>query len=112
MKNTFFTNFLSAEGTLSRSLMAMGANKKNIRYSMIIEGLCLLIFGAIPALIVYLNLLHAEVLDTWRLEASFGRIMIALSSSVIVIVAIIVSSIYQPANQAASIPPVEALRDE
>ena len=92
--------------------MAMGASKNTIRYSMIVEGLCLLLISAIPALIVYLNLLNADVLDTARLQASFERIMIAFLSSLIVIVIIIVSSIYQPANQAASVPPVEALRDE
>lgn len=92
--------------------MAMGASKKTIRYAMIVEGLCLLLIAILPSLVVYLNLLTADVLDTWRLQASFERIMIALSSSLLVIVVIIISSIYQPANQAASIPPVEALRDE
>ena len=92
--------------------MAMGASKTVISWSMIIEGLCLLLIAILPAFIIYFNLLHADVLDTARLPFSAGRIMVAFGSSLLIIIAIIVSGTYQPAMQAASTPPVEALRDE
>ena len=92
--------------------MAMGASKKTISLSMIIEGFCLLIISILPALIIYVNLLRAEVLDITRLDFTSGRIMVALGTSLLIIILIIVGGIYQPAVQAASTPPVDALRDE
>ena len=92
--------------------MAMGASKKMISYSMIIEGLCLLSITILPAFIIYINMLNADILDTWRLTFTFGRVMVAFGSSLLLIIVIIVGGIYQPATQAASIPPVDALRDE
>jgi hypothetical protein len=92
--------------------MAMGANKKTIRYSMIAEGLCLLFITIIPAFIVYLNLLNAEVLDVRRLPFTSGRVIVAFLSSLVIIIIIIAGGIYQPASRAASTPPVDALRDE
>jgi len=92
--------------------MAMGASKKTISFSMIVEGFCLLLVSILPALIIYINLLIAEVLDVARLDFTLGRVMIALGASLLIIVIIIVGGIYQPAMQAASTPPVDALRDE
>ena len=92
--------------------MAMGANKSMIRYSMIAEGLCLLIIALIPSFIIYINLLNAEVLNAGNLPFTFDRVMIVLTSSLLIIITIIISGIYQPASHAASTPPVDALRDE
>ena len=92
--------------------MAMGASKNTISFTMIIEGFCLLLVSILPALIIYVNLLIAEVLDIARLDFTLGRVMIALGASLFIIVIIIVGGIYQPAMQAASTPPVDALRDE
>ena len=92
--------------------MAMGASKMTIGFSMIVEGFCLLLISIFPAFLIYYNLLNAEVLDVARLELSFGRVMVALGSSLLIIIMIIVGAIYQPAMQAASTQPVDALRDE
>ena len=92
--------------------MAMGASKNTISTSLIVEGFCLLLVSILPALIIYVNLLNAEVLDVARLDFTLGRVMIALGASLFIIVIIIVGGIYQPAMQAASTPPVDALRDE
>ena len=92
--------------------MAMGASKKTISYSMIVEGLCLLSIAILPAFIIYINLLNEGILDTWRMAFTLGRVMVASGSSLLIIIIIIVGGIYQPAIRAASIPPVDALRDE
>ena len=92
--------------------MAMGASKKSISFSMMLEGLCLLLISILPAFIVYFNLLNAEVLNVARLDFTVGRVLIATGTSLLTIIIIIVGGIYQPAMQAASTPPVEALRDE
>jgi putative ABC transport system permease protein len=92
--------------------MAMGADKRMIRQCTILEGLCLLALAVPPAYLVYINLLAADVLDTYRLPFTFGRTMIALLSTLLIASAMIAGGTYWPANRAASIQPVEALRDE
>lgn len=92
--------------------MAMGASKKTVWNSMIIEGLCLMTIAILPGLLVYLNLLHAEVLDVWRLPFTFERVLIVFFSALLITMLIIVGGTSWPANRAASIQPVEALRDE
>jgi hypothetical protein len=92
--------------------MAMGADKRIIRQSTIIEGLCLMALSVPPAYLVYLNMLSADVLDTYRLPFTFGRTMIALLSTLLITSAMIAGGTYWPATRAASIQPVNALRDE
>jgi hypothetical protein len=92
--------------------MAMGADKKAIRQSTILEGLCLMALSVLPAFLVYLNMLSADILDTYRLSFTFGRTMIALLSTLLITSAIIAGGTYWPASRAASVQPVDALRDE
>ncbi|MDR0748900.1 MAG: ABC transporter permease [Tannerellaceae bacterium] len=92
--------------------MAMGAGKSAIRRATILEGLCLMALSLPPAFLVYLNMLAADVLDTYRLPFTFGRTVIALLATLLITSAIIVGGIWQPATRAASVPPVDALRDE
>jgi putative ABC transport system permease protein len=91
--------------------MAMGASKEIIRQSTILEGLCLMALSIPPAYLVYLNLLGADVLDTYRLPFTFGRTMIALLSTLLITSAMIAGGTYWPATRAASIQPVDALRE-
>jgi putative ABC transport system permease protein len=92
--------------------MAMGADKGAIRRSTLLEGLCLMALSIPPAYLAYLNLLGADVLDTWLLPFTFGRTMIALAATLFITSAIIAGGICGPANRAASVQPVDALRDE
>jgi hypothetical protein len=92
--------------------MAMGADKKTIRRSTILESLCLMALSVLPAYLAYLNMLSADVLDTYRLPFTFGRTMIALLSTLLITSAIIAGGTCWPAGRAASVQPVDALRDE
>lgn len=92
--------------------MAMGANQATIRRSMVLESLCLVLIVILPATIVYLNLLSAEILDVWRVPFTLGRVLIAFFTALTVMAVIVVSGTSWPARRAASVPPVEALRDE
>jgi hypothetical protein len=92
--------------------MAMGAHRNAIRNHMVKESLLLMSISIVPAFIIYLNMLHTEVLDTWKLPVSAGRITVVFTSTVIVLAVVIAGSTLWPANRAASIQPVDALKDE
>lgn len=92
--------------------MAMGASKSTVWNSMVIESLCLMTIAILPGLLVYINLLNAEILDIWRLPFTLGRVLIAFSSALLITIIIIIGGTSWPANRAASIQPVDALRDE
>ncbi|MDR2915231.1 MAG: FtsX-like permease family protein [Tannerella sp.] len=92
--------------------MAMGAGRGVIRHSMITESFCLIAIAILPALLVYINLLHANILDTWRLPFTFGRVAIVFVIALFVIVIIVASGTSYPARQASQLNPVDALRDE
>lgn len=92
--------------------MAAGANRATVWRYMVTEGLLLISIVILPALVVYINLLYIDVLDTWRLDFTPGRVVIALSSSLVIIVLMVVGGINWPARRAARIELAEALRDE
>lgn len=92
--------------------MATGADPSTVWNYMVVEGLLLISIVIIPALLVYINLLHAEVLDTWRLDFTVGRVLIAFFASLIIIVLMVVGGINWPARSASRIQVAEALRDE
>lgn len=89
--------------------MAMGAGKSDIRFWMIAESLCLMAIAILPSLLVYLNLLSADVMDTWRLPFNATRVFVSLAGSVIILGATILSGVILPARQASSINPAETL---
>ncbi|MDH6305275.1 putative ABC transport system permease protein [Parabacteroides sp. PF5-5] len=92
--------------------MAMGANNTVVWRSILVESLCLVSLIIIPAFLVYLNMLNADILDTWRLPFTAGRTLIALGSALLIMCVIVISGTFWPANRAASIQPIDALRDE
>ena len=92
--------------------MAMGADKTAIRKEMIAESLFLMTIAMLPAFIIYINLLFAEVMDIFRLAFTPGRVAIVLFITLFGMASIIIISTLWPANRAASIQAVDALRDE
>lgn len=92
--------------------MAMGANKQTIKSSLILEGICLMTIALLPALLIYVNLLGMEVLDVWRLPPSVARVGIVFAGALLLTSLIIIGGTLWPAGRAASIQPVDALRDE
>ncbi len=92
--------------------MAMGAGRSVIRRSMVTESLCLITIAVLPALLVYINMLHANVLDTWRLPFSFERVTVVFGIALLVMVIIVGCGTSYPARQASRLNPVDALRDE
>ncbi|MDF9831052.1 FtsX-like permease family protein [Parabacteroides sp. PF5-6] len=92
--------------------MAAGANRSTVWKYMIVEGLLLIVLVILPATLVYINLLYSDILDTWRLPFTAGRVAIALCSSLIILVLMVIGGINWPARRAARLELAEALRDE
>lgn len=92
--------------------MAAGASRATVWQYMVVEGLIMIAIVLVPALLVYINLLHADLLDTWRLDFTPTRVFIALSASLTILVIMVISGIHWPARRAAQIELAEALRDE
>lgn len=92
--------------------MAMGATKSIIRYAMIAESLCLMALCILPGLLAYINLLYSDILDTSNLAFSFGRIVLVFAVALLIMALIVAGGTAWPASRAASIQPVDALRDE
>jgi putative ABC transport system permease protein len=92
--------------------MAMGADKGMVRRSTVFESLCLVALSILPAYLVYLNLLSAGILDTYRLPFTFGRTVIALLSTLLIASAIVAGGTCLPASRAANHPPARGLKGE
>lgn len=92
--------------------MAMGSSRKKIRWQLLGEGLLLLVIAAVPALIICINMVLADVTFTEATDASWGR----FASCVLVVLALmalmVIVGIWYPASKAMRVHTAEALHDE
>lgn len=92
--------------------IAVGSDKKGIRRHLYSEGLVLLAL-TLPFTFIYIvNLLHFDVLDTYRLPYTVGRLLITLGGTYLLIGCMIVLGISFPARKASRLQPAEALHYE
>ena len=98
--------------------MAMGANKKQIKWMLFKEGLVLLTVAAIPAIFICLQLVIVEYLskDTshpeYIIDYPAARFLIANLITWLILALTIMASIWIPAYKAVQLTPADALRDE
>ena len=101
---------------------AMGASRISIHYSLIIEGVWLLIIIVIPAMLIEYQFVHADLIDTlgrqqapdprFLPDRTFLRFLITNAITFALILIVIVSAIWLPARKGASLQPAEALHYE
>lgn len=92
--------------------VAMGASKQAIGQQFILEGICLAVIAVFPALLIYVNLLHGEVLNIYDLPYTAGRVLLVFVVSLLTLLVMIITSIWIPARHASQVNPTEALRDD
>lgn len=92
--------------------VAMGASKQAIGQQFILEGICLAVIAVFPALLIYVNLLHGEVLNIYDLPYTAGRVLLVFVVSLLTLLVMIITSIWIPARHASQMNPTEALRDD
>ncbi|GHV04984.1 ABC transporter permease [Bacteroidia bacterium] len=101
---------------------ALGSTSRNIRNLFFLEGLILLAAAAIMAMVVELQFVKADLIETLGQDRSdltvylpdqtALRFLITNAITAAILATVILAAIWLPAKRAASVPPVEALRDE
>lgn len=92
--------------------VALGSTKRGLRGWMVAEGIMLLNIAVIPALIISLNIVNAELTFNKLLDASILRFVICSSITYLLMAIMVVLGVWYPAKVASNILPVEALRNE
>lgn len=92
--------------------MAMGASRGVISLSFLLEALWMMTLAMVPSILVYLNLLYAEVLNTNDLPFTYVRVAVVLSISYLVMAMMVTLGVCPASIRASGLYPSEALRDE
>ena len=92
--------------------MAMGSSRGRIRWQLLGEGLLLLALASIPALMICINMVMADVTFTEATDATWGRFVICVSIVWILMALMVIAGIWYPASRAMKVQPAEALHDE
>ncbi|MDR0573532.1 MAG: ABC transporter permease [Tannerella sp.] len=101
---------------------ALGATRINIHYSLIMEGIWLLLIIVLPAMLIEYQFVHAGLIETlgrngdpnpeYLPDRTFIRFLITNAFTFVSILIVIVSAIWLPARKGASLAPAEALHYE
>jgi putative ABC transport system permease protein len=91
--------------------IAMGESRKGLLKMFYTEGLLLLTFAMVPAMLVFVFIANAEIL----VESSaftIGRYFMGFGITYLLLAMMIVLGIWFPARKAVKVSPADALRDE
>ena len=101
---------------------AIGATRFSIHYSLIIEGIWLLIIILLPAMLIEFQFVYADLINTlgrqqapnaqFLPDRTFLRFLITNAITFVLICIVIVSAIWLPARKGASLQPAYALHYE
>ena len=92
--------------------MVMGASRSAIGKLFFLEGLCLTSVAVFPALLIYVNLLRAEILNVYDLPYTGGRVLLVAVVSLFILQTMIFTGIWFPARKASRLRPTDALHYE
>jgi hypothetical protein len=101
---------------------ALGSTSHSIRNLFFLEGLILLGVAALVGMAIEVQVIKADLVETLGQSSDIPtvylpdrtalRFLITNALTTAIMAAVILSAIWLPAKRAASVPPVEALRDE
>lgn len=94
--------------------MALGSSRKAVLRHILMESMVLFLLAFTPALIICANLAYFDITYTFNdaIDYTWSRFWITQLITVLVVSGIISLGALIPANRAAKVHPVEALRDE
>jgi hypothetical protein len=100
---------------------AMGAARTDIYRHFLLEGLCLLAFAALTAMVIEFQFVHAGLIDTlgkngesdtvYLVDRPVWRFLITNGITALLLSAVVLAAIALPAHRASALPPAEALRN-
>lgn len=108
---TFWVRTASRKGEMGLRV-ALGDTPLGLQRLLVTEGIVLLVFAAVPAILVSLNLGMLEIVDVEALPFSAGRFLVTTLITYLLLTGMIVAGIWYPARNAAKIQPAEALHYE
>jgi hypothetical protein len=100
---------------------AMGASRAGISSALFLEGLCLLAFAALLAMVIEFQFAHAGLIETmgkheyntkavYLPDRTLLRFLITNALTACILAAVILIAVWLPARRASSLPPAEAMR--
>lgn len=92
--------------------LVAGATPRGIQLLLMAEGVLLVTFAYVPALVLAYNLGHADLVNTWPVEWSAVRFVSGAAIAYLLLLVITILSIWYPARQAMKIHPAEALHGD
>lgn len=92
--------------------MALGSTRSQLRTTVLGEGVLLLTIAFIPALVICVNIMLADLTNTVLMDNTLLRFLTGMFITYLLIVLMIIAGIWYPANEAASLEPAEALHYE
>lgn len=92
--------------------MALGSTRPQLRRVVVGEGLLLLVFAFVPALIIAANITYLDLTNTQVMDNSLWRFLSGIVLTFALMALMIVAGIWYPASEAARIEPAESLHYE
>lgn len=92
--------------------MAAGSSRARVRAQLYGEGLMLLTIAAIPAIIICLNIVVADVTFTEPADATWLRFVACICITFCLMALMVIAGIWYPARMAMKVQPAEALHDD
>lgn len=92
--------------------MALGSSRNNVKKLINTEGLLLLTFICVPALIICINIQVFELNNQYYMDYTFGRFITSIGLTYLLIAIMILFGTYIPAQKASKLQPAEALHNE
>jgi len=92
--------------------IAMGSTGNQVRNLLLAESLLMLLFASVPAMIVCINLVIADIMPTDSMDFTTARFILDTIATYLLLAIIIAFSTLYPAIRSAKILPAEALHNE
>jgi putative ABC transport system permease protein len=108
---TFWLRFQQRKGEMGVRI-AIGSTKSRLKLLFIGEGLILLSFAIIPAMVICFNLAYAELLGISRIDYTFLRFLVGIVATYILMAGMIIIGVWYPIRQTMKIQPAEVLYEQ